>query len=82
MNYYDKEVARLQRELREAEEKRDRYAAAESVIAIGVKIMDLDNHREMIVDRLKNGSNDFEASPVAGGTGRGYYYLVENWKVI
>lgn len=85
MSYYDNEIIRLEKELKDVKERRNLYEAAKSQIYIGAKIIDTETGATMVVDKLKNGSNDFEASPVVGGNGglgRGYFYLVNNWKVI
>lgn len=84
MNYYAQEVNRLEKELAEAVEREKRYTAASEEIQIGVKIVDTETCAEMVVTKLKNGSNDFEADPTNGGNGgmgRGYHYLVPNWRL-
>ena len=33
------------------------------------------------VSKLRNGSNDFEVNFLDGSVGRGYYYVVDNWRL-
>lgn len=78
--YYN--LPKLKARVAELEKEEEKLKFIKSKIKIGVKIYDLDVGKEAIVTKLKNGSNDFEADYLDGTIGRGYYYLVSNWKFI
>lgn len=79
---WDREIAELENRLIEVKEYQRLILEAKKEIKIGVIITDTDSGKEMIVTKLKNGSNDFEADPLdKNGIGRGYSYMVRNWKL-
>lgn len=78
--YYD--LPRLKARVKELEEREERLVKIKSKLSIGTIILDLDANKEARVTKLKNGSNDFEADYLDGTYGRGYHYLVSNWKFV
>ena len=69
------EEARMLRKLHQESEK------SKKLISVGCHIIDLDANKVAKVTRLKNGSNDFEASYLDGSYSRGYHFVVKNWRI-
>ncbi|GEM_PF-3358661 len=82
MDEFCYDLPRLKARVKELEEREENLAKIKSKLTIGTIILDLDANKEARVTKLKNGSNDFEADYLDGSYGRGYYYLVPNWKFI
>ncbi|MCL1696383.1 hypothetical protein [Lysinibacillus sp. BPa_S21] len=76
--YYN--LPKLKARVKELEEREEKLDKIKSKLSIGTIIYDLDAHKEAKATRLKNGSNDFEASYLDGSYSRGYHYLVPNWR--
>ena len=80
--HYEDKIKKLTNELNDTKKTLATYKKNKAVIFIGAKIIDLDSGLRMDVVNLKNGSNDFEAKREDGvGYGRGYSYVVQNWKL-
>jgi hypothetical protein len=69
------EEARMLRKLHQVSED------SKKLISVGCHIIDLDANKVAKVTRLKNGSNDFEASYLDGSYSRGYHFVVKNWRI-
>lgn len=78
--YYN--LSKLKARVKELEGEETRLNEIKSKLTIGTIILDLDANKEARVTKLKNGSNDFEADYLDGTYGRGYHYLVSNWKFV
>lgn len=78
--YYD--LPKLKARVAELEEQENKLKFIKSKLTVGTLIYDLDVNKEAVVTKLKNGCNDFEADYVDGSYGRGYLYLVPNWKFV
>lgn len=78
---HEKEVLRLEKELIEAKEVYNRYLYGKEVVNIGVYLYDKEDDEVVKVTKLKNGCNDFEAKYVNKRYGRGYLFVVNNWRL-
>lgn len=81
---YIKEAEKLEKTAKRLRETAKRWKYGYDNIHMGTIILDLETELIMKVDKLKNGSNDFEAHPVNNSkdVGRGYYYTVSNWEIV
>lgn len=69
---------------KEAESLRNLHALeeeAKNLIAIGAHIVDVDADKVAKVTGLANGSIDFSADYIDGSYGRGYNFVVRNWRM-
>jgi len=76
--YYN--LPALRKRVKELEEEENKLNYIKSKMRIGTTIYDIEQQKIGIVTKLKNGCNDFEVDYFDGTVGRGFFFLVDNWK--
>lgn len=72
----------LEAEAKKLRKKHEYVETAKNQVAIGKHIFDLEMQEIGIVTNLKNGCNDFETDFLNPKLiGRGYLYVVPNWRI-
>jgi len=76
--YYD--LPAMKKRVAELEEQEKKLEYIKSKMRIGTIIYDVEQQKLGMVTKLKNGCNDFEVDYFDGTVGRGFLFLVDNWR--